>query len=77
MKLCWAEKAALIWAIVPFGALLLMKQHSASLFDDAAFELYWIVFSRTVLPVWIILRLIDLALGGPARRKGKWRIYLD
>jgi hypothetical protein len=71
----WADRLALAWAVIVYGLLAL-----AGAFGDypdvhpghnAVQALYF------VLPVWAVLRLIDFITGGPARRRGQFRVSVQ
>ena len=36
-------------------------------------SIWWIIASKTILPLWILLRILDAVTGGPARRRGRVR----
>lgn len=71
--MCWADYLGILWAfVVYFGiyALSFDKGAAVDLFASGeGVKLLLIV----IAPVWIILRLLDAAAGGPARRKRRYR----
>ena len=69
--MCWAEKSILIIAaLFGFVCLLFAGMSGDGIDRGALFEL-WVMFGlKILLPLWFLLRVIDLAIGGPTRRKG-------
>lgn len=66
--MCWADRIALLWlAIVLFVLTLLWAAPHQSILDMPAAA--WIDVAKTVGVPWLFLRAIDLALGGPWRRR--------
>ncbi len=76
LKPCWADKTAL--GLFALGALFLLflgsigpnpNAGSADWFD-AYGVILWHVGLKLALPFWILLRFVDLLIGGPRRRSG-------
>lgn len=75
MRLAWPEKVAIIaaatigTAVFLFGAAINGASTSYE-WVNAGGEI-WLHFCRiVVLPLWIVLRIIDMLCGGPRRRRG-------
>lgn len=64
----WADKLAVVAAIVLLGFLALMAK---AVWSADFLDLYWEVAIRTVIPLWIGLRVLDWLAGGPSRRGGR------
>jgi hypothetical protein len=77
---CWADKAALLFAVLLLFALFVIGEPTLATTDDpggwagAYVSIFWHLAQMTVLPLWIFLRAIDLVLGGPTRRAAKGRL---
>jgi hypothetical protein len=75
MTLCWADKTALALFTVACGFLLFlgMGSHAGTPeWWEAGAELAFLhIFPKVILPIWIVLRVLDLVFGGPARRSGR------
>lgn len=71
MRFCWADRLGIAWAVLVLAIFGLMGAFDGSV--DAAHNLRQIglVF---ILPVWGFARLIDFVGGGPAKRRGQFRI---
>lgn len=72
MRLAWCDRLALIWGLVVIGAILFMQQPGGferSLQAENIGEWGNLIF-RIILVPWLVLRIIDLLSGGPARRSG-------
>ena len=70
--MCWAEKIAATLCFALFVILFFFAAISggkASSFGYAL-EIWAILSGKFLLPLWLIMRVIDLAIGGPTRRKG-------
>lgn len=71
MRLCWADKIPLALWLCVIGVLIVVGATSgvrgewAAGVEAAAIGLGYKVF----LPLWIVLRGLDLLGGGPARRR--------
>lgn len=73
MRFAWCDAVVLpVWVLVTLFAVFMSLGANATPglvfppFPTVWFELSLII----VLPLWIFLRAIDLATGGPARRRG-------
>jgi hypothetical protein len=66
--MCWADRLALLWALLVLAILTLMwaAPHQSILDMPAA---GWGDFAKTVLVPWGFLRAADLISGGPMRRR--------
>lgn len=70
MRFCWADKLALvIFALVMLGIVLITARPDA-VYVSALPQLTGLVFLWIFVPAWIVLRLVDWAIAGPARRRG-------
>jgi hypothetical protein len=79
--MCWADKIALWLGAILAVALWLLHSIGTPAEDTpvvTSFQLlsvfaeaWWLVASKTILPLWIVLRVFDALAGGPARRRGR------
>lgn len=81
LKLCWADRIGLVLLIGLSLALIFVgaigpnpRAFSVHWWGDFL-DILWIVGSKTVLPIWIFLRAVDLVAGGPSRRSGRMIVY--
>ena len=63
LRICWADRVAAIWAVVVLGVLYML--HAPGVAPSAWGD----VVLTLIVPLWIFLRLLDLIMGGPRRRK--------
>lgn len=75
MKLCWADRAAVGWAILVFGALAFVGAFGDEVPSPASNA--WHAFLVFVLPPWVVLRVVDFVIGGPAKRRGQFRVSVE
>jgi hypothetical protein len=73
MRLCWADKIPLALYLAAVAFLLFLggtakPPHDAAWFN-AGVNIMWLIFYKFVAPLWIFLRLIDLLMGGPGKRR--------
>jgi hypothetical protein len=71
--LAWPERVTLfLFALeaIPLAMLALAAPDAGSLEWFATIATFWRYPFWTLPPIWAILRMIDLLLAGPARRKG-------
>jgi hypothetical protein len=72
MRLCWADKIPLGMYLAVVAILLFLglmsPPHDAAWFN-AGVNIMWLIFYKFVVPLWIFLRLIDLLMGGPGKRR--------
>lgn len=61
----WADATALVVAVLISGALFFLSLLSGG--NPLVFIVYWIVLSKTTIPLWIVLRMVDLLLTGRLR----------
>lgn len=75
LKICWADKIGLaLLGVLTFALFFLGNlnnpERGSWAWIEAGLSILWIVGSKTVLPVWLFLRLIDFLAGGPHKRAG-------
>jgi hypothetical protein len=74
--MCWADKIALILFALFAAALFFLGLTSGHEFRwDLYLEILAPIGFKIFLPIWIVLRVIDLAGGGPARRRGQVTVH--
>jgi hypothetical protein len=81
LRLCWADKIPL----VAFAAITLVLLFLGSTGETppayadvtaarhwaALLSIDWLIFWKVILGPWIVLRIVDFLMGGPARRIGR------
>ena len=67
LRLCWADRIAMVWAVIVVGGIMLLQGGDGV--SQTAMPAYGELLTKIVAPVWIFLRLLDLITGGPRRRK--------
>jgi hypothetical protein len=69
MRLAWCDALVLpVWVLVTFFAIAISL--GAPPTSPGAGHTWFLLSLIIVLPLWLFLRAIDLATGGPARRRG-------
>ena len=69
----WADRIAIVWAlVVALCVLLASAPHYEAGFAALVTE-GWRIALITVAPVWLLLRALDWMTGGPYRRRGAVR----
>ncbi len=66
-RLCWADRIAMIWAVIVVGGIMLLQGGSGV--SQTGLPAYGQLLTNIVFPLWLFLRLIDLIAAGPTRRK--------
>jgi hypothetical protein len=66
-RLCWADRVAMIWAVIVVGGIMLLQGGEGV--GQTALAAYGQLLTNIVFPVWIFLRFIDLITAGSSRRK--------
>jgi hypothetical protein len=67
----WADRwTILIGIIFLFFLFFITVPNNPAAFSNEWMHTLGFVLARTVLPLWIVLRLIDFAIGGPRHRRG-------
>lgn len=79
MRLCWADKIPLTLWLIAVGFLLFLGQTgptppayanvTAAQHWGAFLDIVWIISYEVFIPLWVILRVLDLITAGPARRR--------
>ena len=77
--MCLADKVALCLCVVLAAALWILcsigtPAEEAPIVSGYQFlimfaEAWWAIASKTILPLWIVLRILDAITGGPQRRR--------
>ena len=71
----WADRVALLWAILLICAIIFLQGNGGfahSLEPDNIMGGWGQLLLKLVVAPWAFLRFIDLILGGPARRSGRF-----
>lgn len=71
--MCWADRVAqlIVVIIVLFMAFMTAVGDGPGANIKNMLDTDLIFCAYTALPIWILLRIIDLMIGGPYRRRGQ------
>lgn len=72
--MCWADKIALALFVALMGFWFFIAATGGGMTPEnlqtLLWDIGWRMFLYAALPVWLVLRFIDLMVGGPAKRRG-------
>ena len=75
MRIAWPERVALFLAVVlavlliGLGGMLNAGPNASPEWVEAGGQIWWHLVRTFLFPIWLLLRVIDLFGGGPARRR--------
>ncbi len=73
MKLCWADRVGVAWAAI----ILAWFAYTGVLTGAVAASSALRGLAIFILPIWLGARLVDFIIGGPARRRGQFRVSVQ
>lgn len=72
--MCWADRLAIFWAMLLIVAILILQPpggFAISISPENIIDSWGALLGKLVLIPWLVLRVIDLLLGGPRARSFK------